>query len=459
MPQSNRLRWCLLIAIGILYASPALAQGAAAMVQSIPDTFLARTRMMEGTMRNYGMGLLAALLLIEGGFAIGLKWLDGGGFQDILGVFVRFGLTVGFFTWLLSNASDFARFIVDSMTMIGNAGAVAMGGSPSLSPGNLVGISMNMTSDLFAATSFYSPVQSATLIVIGLIIIWAFVDIISILIEIIVRGMIHIAVTGLMIGFGGNAYTRDIAIAQFRGALGIGAEKLVLLVIAGIGESLMRGWTVAARKGELNMEAMVPMIMAPWIIRKLVSTMPAQAAMIVNGHVAHVGYGGAASRGMGTALGAMAGTAAALGGAGALVAAAADKAAAQMQATGGGSGQAGGGTGGGSRPALGAPAGAGGAGGGGGIGGRLGTAARGVGLAAKAIGEAAAHDVGRRMTGAPGASHGHPAFRMAASMRADAKQMRGEMEAEQKAGQQQRNQSLRSRAGGVALSFGGKKNP
>lgn len=410
-----------------LYTFPAFAQTAAATVNSIPQAFGDQARGMEAPLRNLGLALMAGLVTIELGFALGFKMMEGGGMQDMLAILVRQGLMIGLFVWLVQSGPDMGRGVVLWWTQAGNAASSGMGGSTNLSPGNVISMGANSAVLLWDAMDWMSPKKFVVLLIAGGVMLYVFAELACAIVEVTIKGFVFASWSALLMGFGGNAYTRDIAIGQARLAMGIGAERFVLTCIVGIGEGMLRGWVATANAGNLDIKTIVPILIGPFIMLRLARTLPPMANGLITGANTSGNYANPSARLLGGAASAAGGAAAAVTGTGAAIGAATSLAKAQVGAPpkggsgegGGAGGTGGGGTSGGSLAAGGGSQG----------GGTSASPLKIAALAARNLGAAAANDVGKRLSGDYSANHGHLGHRMAAAMRQDAAEIRQATEA------------------------------
>jgi len=261
-----------------------------------------------------------------------------------------------------------------------------------MSPGDVVGIGLNIARSVWNAMSLDSPFRSLCLLFAGAVVLWTFAEITFAIIEVIVESYLFASWSVLLMGFGGNAYTRDIAVGQLRIALSIGAKRFVLQCIVGLGYALMLRWATAL-PATVDYGTIAQMIVCPLIMWRLATRLPSRAQDWINGaHIggAYVGQSGLANQGAAMTARAAAMTGEAIIGAGALGAgglAAYDLARAQLEATNGGQRNS--------------------------EGSALGRGARLAAMTAANMGAAAASDMGRRMAGDRDASHGYLGARMA----------------------------------------------
>ena len=210
-----------------------------------------------------------------------------------------------------------------------------------MSPGDIIGIGSNMVGRIWDAMQ-WSP-KSLVLAGCGAVIIWTFSEIVCAIIEVTIEGFLFASWSVLMMGFGGSSFTREIAVAQLRLALGIGAKRFVLQCIVGLGENLINGWSANMKAGTLDYVQCISMVIVSIIVHRLAQRLPARAQdMICGAHTGggYTGKGGLAHAGVDAAeKAAKAGIATSAMGAAAV--AAYDQARAQLEATDGGGGSGG----------------------------------------------------------------------------------------------------------------------
>lgn len=376
-----------------LAAAPAHAQVVAGMVNSIPDAFQ-NASAMEPALRTVALQLFGFLVVMELAFALGMLWMDGqASTPNILALFVKQGVLIGLFALFIEAGPTICREIFLWMVRNANAAVAAMGGSVNMSPGDIIGIGANMVQVIWDSMS-WSP-KSLVLLLCGAIVIWTFAEIVGEIILVTIRGYLFAAWSALMMGFGGSAFTREIAIGQLRLAFAIGTQRFILQCIVGVGEMLMNGWAAQMRAGAIDYPKCIGMVAVSLVLWRLAKTLPGEAHSLITGAatgMTRASLAGAVRDGIMSAAKAGVGTAAMGGGIGAAF----DQAKAQLEAT-SGKGGSGGGS---SYP-------------GSSLGGQIANGAKLAAMTARNMGEAYASDVGRRLSGAPGASAGFLGARIA----------------------------------------------
>lgn len=230
---------------------------------------------------------------------------------EFFGEFIRFTIFTGFFWWLLTNGPNFANSIILSMRQIGGN---ATGSGHALTPSGIVDIGFVIFDRVLTESSFWSPVDSAVGIIIGLIILVILALIGVNMLLLLISGWI-LAYAGIFyLGFGGSRWTSDIAINYFKTVLGIAMQLFTMVLLVGIGQDILNDYYTNMSAGVEFGEMAVLLIVAV-VLLVLVNKLPALIAGVITG--ASVGGMGIGSFGAGAALGAAGalGAAAAVGGA------------------------------------------------------------------------------------------------------------------------------------------------
>jgi type IV secretion system protein TrbL len=358
------------------------------VLNDIVDTFVGQASLWEATLENIALSLFAALALIELAWVFGWAMARGGhSIQDWMALAAQQIVVIGFFYWLLLNSADFILAIVASFGQAANDASVAGGGMTNLSPSDLFTSGLNMVKVIWDGMTITSPGLSTLLVLAGLIMMYVYAVIAAKLIEVLVEAA-FVAYAGIiMMGFGGTSFTREYAIAQFRYAISVGVKRFVLQLIVGLAQGIITSWaSTVANSGALNWTTIGIMVGAPIVMLRLVETLPQRAQDMVMGVSTHApgSMAGTAARAGAAAGAAIAG----LAGAGVATQAAFKLAQQQIEER-GSQGKSTGGN-------------------------AVGRAAMTVGMMARNMGSAAAHDVGQRMVGHN--RFGHPSWRMAEHM-------------------------------------------
>jgi type IV secretion system protein TrbL len=381
----------------LLLLIPAVGQNIKMMGADVLDQlvqlFVGKAASWEIVLQAIALDIFVALAGIEITLAVGRAIISRGDMLDMFAVVVQQMITVGFFFWVLRNWPHFSIAITDTFGKAGSEASKAAGGDVGMSPTALFLAGCNLAYSAWQGMSWSQPGMSILLAISGIVVVGIFAYIAAAIVEILIESAIVAYAGVLMMAFGPNVYTRDFAIAQFRYAMSVGMKRFMMQLIAGIGASLVMDWSNAAKAGTgpLSWQVIAMMIGAPIVLLRLTQTIPAMAQGMIMG--THIGsHGSLASTAASVGRMAVAASAAATG-AGVALTAAARMANVQLAQDGARSV---------SRGEL--PR------------GRISQAAMFTGNAARNLGAAVASDVGSRLTGSYGATHGHLGYRAAAAI-------------------------------------------
>lgn len=352
------------------------------------------------TLLGYATALFAGLAVIEFVWVVGFSLARRVELPDLIATVVQQIVTIGFFYWLMHNSPTFLKAIIDSFRMAGSGASVATGGAANMSASNVFALGANLAYSVWQGMSWDHPLLGFLLVIAGVIVVLVFGYLVALMVEVLVESLIVSYAGVVMMGFGGNVYTRQYATAQYRYAISVGAKLMVLQLIIGLGASIISGWSssIVSAGAVIDWKTIAVMIGAPIVLVRLAMKVPQLAQDMVMGNITGT-YGSLGSTAQMVAA-ASAGASIALAGAGAAGVAsfqlAGRQMAQRMQSAADGSGGAGG--------ASGLPP------------GRITQAAMMAGMAARNLGRATANDVGKRLTGQYGAQHGYRGWRVASAL-------------------------------------------
>lgn len=399
---------------------PALAHAAGVgVLDTIVGTFQSNAAAMGASLTTDAKELFVGLFVIEFVLAFGFAVAQNANQADLFSLFVRQMVTAGVFWYALVNWSAFSQDITKSFGQFGNNASVAAGGSANLSPSDMVSSGINMAHSVWSGLAWSSPGLDFLLVVAGVIILYCYAKICGLIVEVLIESLIVAYAGIILMGFSGTRYTRDVAVAQFKFAVSVGAKRLVLQLLIGLSERITQGWSTDIASGNMNttFSNVAVMVAVPIVLLQLCEKLPYRAQDMINGSSTH-GGGSLLGRAGGMAAGVAAAGLAVTGFGAAAMAAfnTASKAINGGGSGGGGSGGGGGGGGGGSN-----------GGGGGEVGGESGGGGGFVSQAAQigaatigGMGKAAANDIGARLGGGKQARGGIAGFRMARAIKAAA---------------------------------------
>jgi len=378
--QLSRIRSGLLSAgVLLLNVAPAFAQSANVLDQ-IVSQFQSQTGTWEQSLRSLALGTFGLLAIIELAAAAIRLAFRGADFSEWLAEVVNQILYLGFFLALLQNSVTWGTAIVNSFRQ---AGKTAAGGG--MTPSAVFASGVDMAQTVTGHMSWYSPASSMALLIAGLVVLVCFALICAWMMVALVESYVVIAASVILMAFGGSRWTKDVAIAAIRYTLSVGAKLMMMQLLVSLGTNMITGW--ANTFTGQNSSQVYILIGASIVLLAVTKTLPDNLQRIVGGASLSSGSGlvGAAAAVGGAATAVAAGIA----GGGAMAGNSFRLASAQLDQR---DDQ-------GSAPQS-----------------RIGRAAALTGYTAKNLVGAPLADVGRRLSGNPGAWHGLATWRMSADL-------------------------------------------
>jgi type IV secretion system protein TrbL len=377
-------RRSMLIGLGIVFVllvitAPADAQSAA-VLDDIVTQFQSRAAGWESSLRSFALntfGILAAIELAWAAFRLAFRGAD---VSEWLAEIVNQILFLGFFLALLENSVTWGQAIVNSFRQ-----AASTAGGGGIAPSDVFTAGVDLAQKVMSQMSIWSPAASVGLIIAGLVIEVCFALIAACMVLALVESYLVISMGVLFMAFGGTQWTKDLAISTVRYTLSVGAKLFVLQLLVSIGDSLIQSW--AATFNDITASSLCILVGCSIVMLALVKVLPETMQRIVNGSSMASGsalVGAAAAVGGATAV-----FGAGLAGSGAMAGNALRLASTQLDAKDDA----------GTAPVS-----------------RIGRAAALTGYTAKNMLAAPLADVGRRLSGQPGARHGIATWRMSADL-------------------------------------------
>nr|WP_305793210.1 P-type conjugative transfer protein TrbL [Sedimenticola hydrogenitrophicus] len=266
------------------------------------------------TIENAATRLFWTLVLISMVWTFGMMLLRKADIGEFFAEFFRFTVFTGFFWWLLDNGPAFAMSIIDSLMRLGGSAASMTGLASSFSPSSIVDIGFVLLGKAFAESSGWSPIDSFIGIILALLIL-ALTALIAVNMLLLLISAWILAYGGIFfLGFGGSRWTSDMAINYYKTVLGIAAQIMTMILLVGIGKSLIFDYYNNMKSG-IDFSEMAVVMIVVLVIFVLTNKVPQLISGIITG--ASVGGMGIGQFGAGAAVGAagMAAAAAAVGGA------------------------------------------------------------------------------------------------------------------------------------------------
>lgn len=239
----------LVLALGVSLC-PLAAPAHSADQSKILDTTVGKYRdaakSWEPVLKNYAKKLFLVLCVISLVFTAGWGFLRGNmGIGDFFAEFVKFGITMGFFYWLLENGPEMAKAIIDSMTLMGQQAASTY--VVKLTPSDICTQGFGLLYDAIAEFGKSDVSTGIMVIIVALAISVVFGIIAAQMVVLLCSSWILIYGGVFYLGFGGGQWTSDIAKNYFKVILAQAMQVFTFCLLIGIGQTEINSLTVGLR--------------------------------------------------------------------------------------------------------------------------------------------------------------------------------------------------------------------
>ncbi|WP_235424044.1 P-type conjugative transfer protein TrbL [Citrobacter koseri] len=208
-------------------------------IDQIIKAYQTATQTWEPVIHKLTLGLFWGLVIISFTWSSIKIALKDGGIVDVLADLVTRTMTIGVSVWLLNEAPNLARTLINSFQYIGNQ---LSGGAVKFSPGNILELAMNIISIVYSKASTWEPLDTLMFFLTSLIILICFALIAMDMTVLIVSAYITVSGGIVMMGFLGSEWTREHAINYFTAVLGVALKMFVMQLIIMLGYNFIRDW-------------------------------------------------------------------------------------------------------------------------------------------------------------------------------------------------------------------------
>lgn len=227
---------CALLLLAALFIMP---EWAAAADEKILDGTIRRYMqdawVWEPTIKQAAKRMFWILATISVVFTGAYMLIRGNAsFGDFFGEFLRFGVTTGFFYWLLENGASMANAIIRSFAELGLAASSTY--QRDLSPSNIMSFGMDLI--VRSVKTFGDPDLATAVVTLMLSIAIAvlFAIIAAQMVLLLCSAWVMVYAGIIYLGFGGGRWTSDMAINYFKTVLGLAIQTFVFCLLVGIGQ-------------------------------------------------------------------------------------------------------------------------------------------------------------------------------------------------------------------------------
>ena len=273
----------------------------AGLMDKVSDRFKAHASSWASIIETVATRLFWALATISIVWTFGMMALRKADLAEFFAELVRFAIFVGFFWWLLDNGPEIAMAIIESLMEVGGNASAVDGYTRSLSPSGIVDIGFILFGKTLSEASGWSPIDSLIGIILGLSFL-TLTALIGINMMLLLISAWILAYAGIfLLGFGGARWTSDMAINYYKTVLGIAIQIMTMILLIGIGTSLINEYYIQM-ESDINFSEYAVILIVTLIIFVLSNRVPPLVAGIITG--ASVGGQGMGQFGAGAAMGA-----------------------------------------------------------------------------------------------------------------------------------------------------------
>ena len=235
---------CLEVAREADEAAPPAFEASVEAIKGFETHFESQSKVWNENLKPAALRLLYTLASISLALQfIGLV-LKGSDFGEIVQTLTVFILVVGFFSWVITNSTEFSASVLDGFREL--AGIANKGLSAdsleleSISPagvlerGFIIAVQITNTDSSF--------VDGVINYLMALLIIIVFALIAAALMVVLIESWVVTAAGVIFLGFGGFEQTRNFAIQYLTYLISVGAKVYVLLLIVGTGDAAVTNW-------------------------------------------------------------------------------------------------------------------------------------------------------------------------------------------------------------------------
>jgi type IV secretion system protein TrbL len=272
----------LLLAIFVL-APESQALPTNNFLDEVVNTYQSKTSAWEGVLRNFALRLFWILAAIEFTWSSIKLAIKGADISEFFAELLNRIMYIGVFLTLLLNSSAWSTAIVDSFRQAASAAVSAAGGTPGISPSNVLDAGWLILKQVVASMRFW---QSGDLILIALaaiVILIGFALMTALLICALVESYMVISSGVILMGFGGSQWTNEFATNTIRYAVSVGAKLFMTQLVIGLGESLLLDWSAQMQAGDFGIDDVMMIAAASLVFVAITKVIPEMVQGLISG--------------------------------------------------------------------------------------------------------------------------------------------------------------------------------
>ncbi|MDU4375215.1 MAG: P-type conjugative transfer protein TrbL [Bilophila wadsworthia] len=287
-----------LLVILFLYQETCFAEiTSSGIMDSVLEKYYVAAQSWGSTIKEHATKIFFYLVAISMVWQFSQLLFHRSSVSELFGETIRFLTFIGFFLWILRNGPEIASSIITSLIKIGESAS----GQNTFSPSSIVDIGFKIFDNICENLSIWSPVESA-ITALTAIIILIILALIAINMMLQLCSAWVLAYAGIFfLGFGGSKWTSDMAINYFKTVLGIGVSLMTMVLLVGIGSSIITSCQ-QQMSTTIKLQELSILLVVSLTLFMLVDKLPSMVAGIITG--ASIGSSGIGSFGAGAAIGA-----------------------------------------------------------------------------------------------------------------------------------------------------------
>lgn len=244
---------CVLAAIITAAAFAEVSHSAEAETKILDQTiakYEEAAKRWEPVLSNAAKRLFSILCVISLVFTAGWGYLRGNmTIGDFFSEFIRFGITMGIFYWLMENGAAIAKAIIDSMILLGQRASSDY--VVQLTPSDICtqGFSLIYSAVEEFGKSSYATGIVVILVALGIAVIFGVIA--AQMVVLLCSAWVLIYGGVFYLGFGGGNWTNDIAKNYFKTVLALAMQIFTFCLLIGIGQNEIKNLTTGLRTSKI----------------------------------------------------------------------------------------------------------------------------------------------------------------------------------------------------------------
>lgn len=274
------------------------------VLNSVLTEFKKEASKWSSTISKAAEVLFFSLGTISLAWSLGMLIIRRAEIGEVFGELIKFSVFFGFMYFILNNAPEIGKSIIDSFLSLGSK---AGGASSPITASSIVDVGYHIFVTTGEKASIWSPVVSAILALTALLILLALCYVAVTFITIQISAYILLNAGIFILGFGGARWTSDMAFNYYKTLIGIGLQLLTMVLIVTLGKGIMDGFN-AKMGDDITFENLSIMLLTAIFLVISVGKIPPMVGGLVNGATGGTSFGGAgmALAGVATAMAAAA---------------------------------------------------------------------------------------------------------------------------------------------------------